>query len=111
MTVQSLISCLWRVRSTQLRRPEPVVVPLSLSQLYALERGASRLGVSPGRLARLLLLAALAELRGALGDELGAEDRADFIQRRQSELDSAADKMQRGLAEFSSQMPKKSSKG
>ncbi len=97
MTVKKLLLAIRRRHYDFSRRPEPVQVPLSLSQMFTLERAAGRLGLSPQRLARLLLTAALSETRVELRDDLSASERAVYIQRRQSELDEFARRLRLGL--------------
>ncbi len=87
MTIKTLLTSLSRRRYSFLRRPEPVRVPLSLSQRFTLERSALVLGLPPERLARLLLTAALSEASVHFRADLNPEDRATFIQRSQADLD------------------------
>lgn len=97
MTIKSLLASLSRRRYAGLRHPEPVRVPLSVSQHFTLERSASALGLPPERLARLLLTAALSETSVHLRADLNPAERAAFVQRVQADLDRRHNESRRYL--------------
>lgn len=95
MTVKTLLASLSRRRYAAPRHPEPVPVPLSVSQHFTLERSALALGLPPERLAYLLLTAALSETAVHLRADLKPAARAAYIQRVQAELDQRYQELRR----------------